>query len=66
MITRDKVVSFKQNAKLLGLSFTLGEKNIIHDRRVYDSLQFLGDAGGIAGSMTILGMVIHFIITGNE
>ena len=32
-----------------------GEKYIIHKRQVYNLMDFLGDAGGVYGSMMIVG-----------
>ena len=43
-----------------------GEKKIIHKRRVYDFMAFLGDAGGIYGSMMIIGAILNFCLTDNE
>jgi len=46
--------------------FNLGEKLIIHKRQVYNSLDFLGDAGGVFGSMMLIGKVLHYLIVSNE
>ena len=42
----------------------LGTKQIIHNRRVYDSQEFLEDAGGIYGALIWIGTVIHFLVSG--
>ena len=40
---------------LFRVTFYLGEQHVIHQRKVYDSMQFLGDTGGIFGSMMLIG-----------
>ena len=51
---------------MLRLRFQLGEKFIIHKRQVYNSMDFLGDAGGVFGSMMIIGQVLHYLTVSNE
>ena len=51
---------------MLHLKFQLGEKYMIHTRRVYDSMNFLEDAGGVVQSMMFIGMVLNFLIVNNE
>ena len=48
------------------MNFFLGEKNIIHQRQVYSSLDLLEDAGGIFGAMMLIGIVLHYFISKNE
>ena len=50
----------------LKIQIFIGEKVFMHNRKVYDSMQFLGDAGGIQGSMILIGQVLHFILSGNS
>ena len=51
---------------LLRVVVVLGSKKIIQFRQVYDFMGFLGDAGGIYGSMMIIGSVLHFCLSFNE
>ena len=44
----------------------LGDKKFIHIRQVYDIMALLGDAGGIYGSMMLIGAVLHFCLSFNE
>ena len=44
-----------ESNEMLKLQFYLGEKQIIHERKVYNSMDFLGDAGGVFGSMMVIG-----------
>ena len=44
----------------------LGDKKFIHQRQVYDFMAFLGDAGGIYGSMMLIGAVVHFCLSFDE
>ena len=44
----------------------LGDKKFIHQRQVYDFMAFLGDAGGIYGSMMLIGAVFHFCLSFDE
>lgn len=46
--------------RYLFLMVYLGDKKFYHQRQVYDFMAFLGDAGGIYGSMMLIGTVIHF------
>ena len=48
------------------LDFSLGPRKVIQIRRAYDSMDFLGDAGGIFGSMVLLGSAIHYFLSQNE
>ena len=50
---------------MMMLEFYLGEQHVIHQRRVYDIMTFLGDVGGIYGSMMLIGMAIHWLIAGD-
>ena len=51
---------------LLRAVVVLGSKKFIQFRQVYDFMGFLGDVGGIYGSMKIIGAVLHFCISFNE
>ena len=51
---------------MLRLHFNLNEKYIIHKRKVYNSMDFLGDAGGVFGSMILIGKALHYLIVSNE
>ena len=51
---------------MLKLTINLGEKYFIHKRQVYNFMDFLGDAGGILGSMTIIGSTLHYLFVRNE
>ena len=44
----------------------LGDKKFISVRQVYDIMDLLGDAGGIYGSMMLIGTVLHFCLSFNE
>ena len=44
----------------------LGDKKVIHQRQVYDFMAFLGDAGGVSGSMMLIGAVLHFFLSFDE
>jgi hypothetical protein len=44
----------------------LGTKKVVQIRRVYDTMDFLGDTGGIFGSMVLLGSALHFMLSQNE
>ena len=44
----------------------LGPKRVVQIRRVYDTMDLLGDLGGIFGSMVLLGSAAHFFISKNE
>ncbi len=50
----------------MSVKFSLGSKKVIQIRRVYETMDFLGDAGGIFGSMVLLGSVAHFFVSQNE
>lgn len=63
--SEDKVVETRK-LTLMTINFSLGPKKVVFNRRVYDSLDFLGDAGGIFGSMVLLGQAFHFFISQNE
>ena len=54
------------NNIMLNFKFSLGEKFIIHTRKVYDSMNLLEDAGGVVQSMMFIGIVLHFLIVNNE
>ena len=51
---------------MLAMRFFLSDKNVIHSRQVYDSMDLLEDAGGQFGSMMLIGIVFHYIISNNE
>ena len=51
---------------LLHFKFQLGEKFVIHNRKVYDFLNLLEDAGGVVQSMMFIGLVLHYLIVSNE
>ena len=51
---------------MLSLKFQLGEKYIKHYRRVYDSMNLLEDAGGVAQAMMFIGYVLQYLIVRNE
>ena len=55
----DKVIY----SRYFQLLVVLGDKKFIHQRKVYDFMDFFGDAGGIYESMMLLGTVIHFCIS---
>ena len=40
---------------MLKLTINLGEKYFIHKRQVYNIMDFLGETGGIFGSMLVIG-----------
>ena len=44
----------------------LTEEKVIHSREVMGWNQFLGDAGGLYGSLMILGTVLNFLFSGNN
>ena len=44
-----------ERAIMLKLTVNLGEKYFIHKRQVFNCMDFFGEAGGIFGSMMILG-----------
>ena len=44
----------------------MGDKKFIHQRQVYDFMALLGDAGGIYGSMMLIGAVLHFCLSFDE
>ena len=48
------------------LYFVLGEKKFIHNRRVYSMMEFLGDAGGLYGSMLFIAQAIHYLVVNND
>ena len=48
------------------ITYTLGDINFIHHRRVYDLMDMLEDIGGFFGSMFAFGLIVHFLISGNE
>ena len=50
----------------MNIKIFLGDKNFIHKRRIYDTMNFLGDAGGIYGSMMFIGAVLHFFLSFSE
>ena len=43
--------------------FFISDKNMMHHRKVYGSLEFLGDIGGITEAMFTIGYLIHFFIS---
>ena len=51
---------------LMDIMIILGDKKFIHQRQVYDIMAFLGDAGGIYGSMMLIGAVLHFCLSFDE
>ena len=51
---------------MLWFKFQLGEKFIKHNRRVYDSMNFLEDAGGVVQSMMFIGIALHYLMVSNE
>ena len=55
---------FREHLVKVGLF--LGDKKFIHERQVYDFMAFLGDAGGIQGSMMLIGATIHFFLSFDE
>ena len=58
-------IHFEQD-KFLKISFHLGDKYIIHKRKVYSSMDFLGDAGGVYGSMMLIGYALQYLFVSNE
>ena len=51
---------------LLRINVYLGDRVFIHSRNSYDFMMLLGDAGGIYGSMMLIGTVLHLFISANE
>ena len=39
---------------------------MIQKRRVYNTMDLLGDAGGVFGSMILIGSALHFLFVNNE
>ena len=50
----------------MALQFNLEDYKTISRRRVYDSVAFLGDIGGLYSSMWAIGSVLYFLISANE
>ena len=44
----------------------MSDKKLIHQRIVYDSLTFLGDAGGVYGSMMAIGYFLYYTFVGSN
>ena len=51
---------------MVSIMVVLGDKKFIHQRQVYDFMAFLGDVGGIYGSMMLIGAVVHFCLSFDE
>ena len=51
---------------MMSIMVIFGDKKFIHQRQVYDFMAFLGDAGGIYGSMMLIGAVFHFCLSFDE
>ena len=51
---------------LMDIMIIMGDKKFIHQRQVYDFMALLGDAGGIYGSMMLIGAVLHFCLSFDE
>ena len=56
-------INYKERIKIMVI---LGNKKFIHQREVYDFMAFLGDVGGIYGSMMLIGAVLHFCLSFDE
>ena len=65
-IVRDTEVPFSPGKQLLRLNFVLGDNHVIQKRKVSSFMSFLGESGGVHGSMMILGAAMHALISGNE
>ena len=76
MFTQDQTTEFLSiqsekssvqfNSPLIALAqFYLGEQHVIHNRRVYDQMQLLGNLGGLLGSLMLIGAGLHFLIVDN-
>ena len=55
-----------QPKKLVRIRIFLGDKKFIHKRKVYDLLNFSGDAGGIYSAMMFVGAVLHYCLSYKE
>ena len=44
----------------------MSDKKLIHQRTVYDFLTFLGDAGGVYGSMMAIGYFLYYTFVGSN
>ena len=49
--------------RYLNASVYLGDKKFYHQRKVYDFMAFLGDAGGTYESMMLIGTFLHFCLS---
>ena len=54
------------NGAFMKIMIFIGNKKFIHQRQVYDFMAFLGDAGGVHGSMMLIGAVFHFCLSKDE
>ena len=57
-------VDFDEIGEYQRVRIYLGIKQIIHNRRVYDSQEFLEQVGGITGALVWIGTAIHFLVSG--
>ena len=58
--------NYENKMSLMRVAIFLGDKHVIQQRQVYDIMAFLGDVGGIYGSMMLIGMAIHSMISSEE
>jgi len=59
----ESLISRGADKTFYSAKFNRSERLVVQNRRVYDSLQFLGDLGGVFGSMYLIGAVLHFLST---
>ena len=68
-INLESVNSYEEGVSkklMMKIMIILGDKKFIHERKVYDFMAFLGDAGGVYGSMMLIGSVVHFCLSFDE
>ena len=67
-INLESVDTFEESGdkERIKIMVILGDKKFIHQREVYDFMAFLGDVGGIYGSMMLIGAVLHFCLSFDE
>ena len=67
VIDQSKMEPFTEDKKkIMQVQIFLGDKHVIQQRQVYDIMAFLGDVGGIYGSMMLIGTAIHSLISSEE
>lgn len=55
-----------QSGEIMRATFSFDSKLVIHQRKSYGFLEFLGDAGGIYESVYIIGSVLHVLLSSNS